>query len=118
MELIADFLDFKIVNTSQRKSNIYRIPKEFYNKNDNQKTIDISWFLFEFNTNWNWLMFAWDELHRKVLIPSIVSNPHLRRELNDMIKEMRNNLKWVHIDECFKTLIKMIKWYNEQLEPK
>ena len=114
--LIADFLDWHQFNTSTSDDYIpmYKVPK---NLNDLISVdIDMSVEEFLFDSDWNWLMHCWDMLHRKVLIPISKNNPHLRRELNDMINDMRSCLKWSHIEGAYKVLVKIITWYNNQFE--
>jgi hypothetical protein len=110
--IIADFLSWK-QHQSDDGIITYDVPNRFQ-----EDTGTTEWDVeeFEFDNDWNWLLHAWDTLHRKVLIPILKDNPHLRREVNELIKDMRSSLKWVHIEGSYKTLVRIILWYNHQLK--
>ena len=69
-----------------------------------------------FHCDWRWFMWLWNYLHRKVIIPMVKDNPHLRRQLNEQIKDMKSCLKWVRLEAAYFTLIKLIKYYNDQFD--
>lgn len=110
--IIADFLAWK-QHQSDDGTITYDIPNRFQ-----EDTGTTKWDVeeFEFDNDWNWLLHAWNECHRKVLIPIVKDNPHLRSEVNELIKDMRSSLKWVHIEGSYKTLVRIILWYNKQLK--
>jgi hypothetical protein len=109
--LIADFLNWKVAR-EDKYGITYHVPNRFQ---EDTGTTEREIESFDFDNDWNWLMFAWNECHRKVLIPILKGNPHLRRELNDLITDMRSSLKWAHIEGAYKVLVNIIKWYNSQL---
>lgn len=114
--IIADFLDWHQINTSTSDDYIpmYKVPENLNDVFSNN--VDTSAEEFLFDSDWNWLMHCWDMLHRKVLVPTSKHNPHLRREIREMINDMRSTLKWSHIEGAYKTLIKIITWYNNLFE--
>jgi len=69
-----------------------------------------------FNKDWNWFMYAWNEFHRKIIIPMVQDNPHLRRKINEQIKDMKSCLKWVRLDAAYNLLGEMIEYYNNQFK--
>ena len=106
--IIADFLSWK-QHQYDDGTITYDVPNRFQ-----EDTGTTEWDVeeFDFDSDFNWLMFAWNECHRKVLIPILKDNPHLRHEINELIKDMRSSLKWVHIEGAYKTLVRIIKYYN------
>jgi hypothetical protein len=110
--LIADFLNWKVARADDYGIT-YHVPNRFQ---EDTGTTEREIESFEFDNDWNWLMFAWNECHRKVLIPILKGNPHLRHELNTLITDMRSSLKWAHIEGAYKVLVSIIKWYNSQLK--
>ncbi len=113
--LIADFLDWKSRYNEQTDEIVYQHPNTWDEDNDTGWT-ELSADGFGFDSNWNDLMYLWNTVHRKILIPILKMNPHLRREINEMIKDMRSCLKWSHIEGSFKMLIRIISWYNHQFD--
>jgi hypothetical protein len=113
-ELIADFLCWEKRIIEAEHCIVYRTPNNIQDKDSGWFELEPIGFLFD--SDWNWFMTVWDELHRKALIPILKDNQHLRRELSEMIKDMRNCLKWAHIEGAYKVLIKLITWYNNQFE--
>ena len=114
-ELIADFLDWKSRYIEETKEVVYQHPNNWF---ENTGWIELSAKGFSFDSDWNCMHFLWNRMHREVLIPILKMNPHLRREVNEMIKDMRSCLKWSHIEGSYKVLIKIIIWYNKQFESK
>jgi hypothetical protein len=110
-ELIADFLDWPVSYKDDNGYVVYHVPNNF--KEDTGE-MELNTDGFMFDSDWNWLHFVWNKLHRDVLIPTLKMNPHLRREINDMVKDMRSSLKWSHIEGSFKVLVRIIKWYDTQ----
>ena len=110
---IAEFLEWQKGDDIDNLT--YYVPNRF--KEDTGTT---EWNIdeFEFDNDWNWLLYAWDTLHRRVLVPISKDNPHLRREVNELIKDMRSSLKWAHIEGSYKTLVRIICWYNDQFNEK
>ena len=111
--IIAEFLDWEKRYIEDEDTIVYRIPNNF-EEDTGWQEMEVSSFYFD--SDWNWLMHCWDMLHRKVLVPTSKHNPHLRREIREMINDMRSTLKWSHIEGAYKTLIKIITWYNNLFE--
>jgi len=114
-EIIATFLDWECTpnySTTVEQTK-YKVPIGF-DSNNGFNQLSPNEFLFD--SDWNWCLMAWNKLHREVLVPISKDNPHLRREVNDMIKDMRSALKWVHIEGAFKTMVKILTWYENQFK--
>ncbi len=67
----------------------------------------------EFHDNWNWIHSLWEELHRKVCIPMVRDNKHLRY-LRPLIQETKKAIIWGHKETTYKNMIKLIELYNKQ----
>lgn len=65
----------------------------------------------KFHLDYNWHMYLWNELHRKVCIPIIRDNRHLR-SLRRLVQETKKAIVWCHIEDSYKLQIKIIKYYN------
>jgi hypothetical protein len=112
-ELITDFLEWDLAYIDEAtNSKVINIPNNFY-----EDTGTTEWFMesFLFDTSWEWTMFLWNELHRKVCIPMMRDNRHLRY-LRTTIQETKKAIVWCHIEDAYKNMVKLIEIYNEQFE--
>jgi len=110
--IIIDFLELKLVS-NPGDDPIYKLIMD-RDGIEYERNFHINEFMF--HCDWNWFLWLWDHLHRKVIVPMVKDNPHLRRQINEQIKDMKSCLKWVRLEAAYFTLIKLIKYYNDQFD--
>lgn len=111
-ELIADFLEWKESDRLDDGILLYKVPNNFY-----EDTGWIEWAVdsFLFDNDWNWIMYLWGELHRKVCIPMIRDNQHLKF-LRPIVQETKKAIIWGHKETAYRNCVKLIKLYNLQFD--
>ena len=51
--------------------------------------------------NWQDFMFKWDDFHRNKLLPHIHKSDHkTRRQINQLLSDLKSSLKWCRYNEC------------------
>jgi len=111
--IIIDFLDLKPCTDKKTGEVLYELEMDI-----NASTLKGKFSIdgLYFHCDWNWFLWLWDYLHRKVIIPMVRDNPHLRRQINEQIKDMKSCLKWVRLESAYLTLVKLIEYYNNQFD--
>jgi len=109
-ELIMDFLDWDKRYSKSGESCWFKIPSDLL-RNDFDDEASLEELYFEYD--WSWIHFLWDELHRKVCIPMVRDNNHLKY-LRPLIQETKKAIVWGHKETVYKNMVKLIKVYNEQ----
>ena len=109
--LIADFLDWEY---SLKKNNglLYHVPNNFY-----ENTGTTEWYVesFLFDNNWEWCLFLWNEVHRKICIPMMKDNKHLR-SIRPLVQQTKKSIIWCHREDTYRNIIKLIEFYNLQFD--
>ena len=63
--------------------------------------------------DWNNFMIAWDNFHRKKLIPFIKTADYKKRyKLNSLLSDMRSALKWCRLKRCIEIYTEMNQIVN------
>lgn len=114
-ELIADFLDWQLTDISdiiEEGLITYKVPNNFY--------LDTGWTewsvdSFLFDNNWEWCLYLWNEVHRKICIPIMTDNKHLR-SIRPLVQQTKKSIIWCHREDAYKNIIKLIKFYNQQFK--
>jgi len=106
--VIAEFLEWKLDEDTNKDYVEYKVPNRF-----TEDTGYTSWFAssFQFDNDWNWLMYAWTVYYRKLHIPIMKDNKHLHLN-NKLVKKMKNAMIYGHIEGAYEVLVDSIKFYN------
>lgn len=109
-EIIADFLDWEKRFDDYEQGFVYKVPNNF---EVNTGWLEMDPEGFTFDNDWNWIHYLWDELHRKVCIPMVRDNNHLKW-IRPIIQETKKAIVWGHKETVYKNMVELIKLYNSQ----
>jgi hypothetical protein len=111
-EIIADFLDWEKRFDDYEQAFVYKVPNNFY-----EDTGWTEWAVdsFLFDNDWEWCLYLWDMVHRKICIPIMKDNKHLR-SIRPLVQRTKKSIIWCHREDTYRNIIKLIEFYNSQFD--
>jgi hypothetical protein len=109
--LIVDFLDWEWHKSCN--GDVVWMPDIYFDGTISKSVTTRHISECKFDTDWNWNLYLFNEVHRKVCIPIIRDNKHLR-SLRKLVQETKKAIVWYHIEDSYKLQVKIIEFYNQQ----